>query len=292
MTRHPNGDGMAPLRSGGGGCTGSAEAPEWLRFNPHILTGYRPPSSSLAQCTRSLFAAHNETGNVWTHLLPAALWMAVARDHARIGSAPDLAIAFGCGTMALSMWCSVAYHLYMPCCRTRGGYCCLLKADVVAILAALASTQLVTLLYGYPCFSPATRAGLFLVLYGIAAVAIAGSFALSSIRGRALLCAGFCLARLATTLAVYINTAAVCGTFAAFGHHLLGYAFTFAGGYVNASRLPERWQPGQWDLWGNSHQLMHILMVVAQVCTYRGMCADAAAHAASGCSSMCDAPVT
>jgi len=31
----------------------------------------------------------------------------------------------------------------------------------------------------------------------------APSFALSSIRGRALLCAGFCLARLATTLAVY-----------------------------------------------------------------------------------------
>ncbi|KAF1952685.1 HlyIII-domain-containing protein [Byssothecium circinans] len=49
------------------------ELPEWYRHqeSPYIVTNYRPPSNSYHSCIHSLTYLHNETMNVWTHLLPA-----------------------------------------------------------------------------------------------------------------------------------------------------------------------------------------------------------------------------
>jgi hypothetical protein len=44
------------------------EAPEWMIFNRHIRTGYRVRTRWLG-ATRSIFMAHNETINIWSHLL-------------------------------------------------------------------------------------------------------------------------------------------------------------------------------------------------------------------------------
>lgn len=27
--------------------------------------------------------------------------------------------------------------------------------------------------------------------------------------------------------------------------------------------MPEKWSPGRYDIWGNSHQIFHVLVVVA-----------------------------
>ena len=45
--------------------------PEHLRDNKHLLTGYRINHNSTADVIRSLFYAHNELVNVWSHLLSA-----------------------------------------------------------------------------------------------------------------------------------------------------------------------------------------------------------------------------
>lgn len=49
-----------------------SELPNWRRDNPAILTGYRPESGSWVRSASSLFYLHNESVNVWTHLLGAA----------------------------------------------------------------------------------------------------------------------------------------------------------------------------------------------------------------------------
>uniref|UniRef100_A0A8D2PS54 Uncharacterized protein n=1 Tax=Zosterops lateralis melanops TaxID=1220523 RepID=A0A8D2PS54_ZOSLA len=53
----------------------SPKAPRLLRVHqvpePGILSGYRPPRSSVSQCLLSVFHMNNETLNVWTHLGPA-----------------------------------------------------------------------------------------------------------------------------------------------------------------------------------------------------------------------------
>lgn len=38
----------------------------------YITVGYRAcPNMTVSKCTRSLFQLHNETTNVWSHLIPA-----------------------------------------------------------------------------------------------------------------------------------------------------------------------------------------------------------------------------
>lgn len=46
--------------------------PLWYREHDYIRTGYRPVTASVQQCLISLGYPHNETANIYTHLVPAA----------------------------------------------------------------------------------------------------------------------------------------------------------------------------------------------------------------------------
>ncbi|MCJ1377142.1 hypothetical protein MMC17_000234 [Xylographa soralifera] len=45
---------------------------------------------------------------------------------------------------------------------------------------------------------------------------------------------------------------------------------------VQKARIPERWQPGRFDLWGSSHQIFHVLIVLAALSHLKGL--TVAAH--------------
>ncbi|KAG5751059.1 hypothetical protein H9Q72_008537 [Fusarium xylarioides] len=49
------------------------EIPEWRRDNKYILAGYRPLEADYLQVIKSLTFLHNETCNVYTHLIGALL---------------------------------------------------------------------------------------------------------------------------------------------------------------------------------------------------------------------------
>ena len=36
-----------------------------------------------------------------------------------------------------------------------------------------------------------------------------------------------------------------------------------AGAALYAARIPEKWAPGRFDIWGSSHQIFHVLVVLA-----------------------------
>lgn len=35
------------------------------------------------------------------------------------------------------------------------------------------------------------------------------------------------------------------------------------GAGIYAARVPEKWSPGKYDIWGSSHQIFHVLVVLA-----------------------------
>lgn len=47
------------------------ETPTWHQDNEYIRSGYRPESNSARLCFASWVYVHNETANIYTHLLPA-----------------------------------------------------------------------------------------------------------------------------------------------------------------------------------------------------------------------------
>uniref|UniRef100_A0A4X2L4V1 Progestin and adipoQ receptor family member 4 n=1 Tax=Vombatus ursinus TaxID=29139 RepID=A0A4X2L4V1_VOMUR len=62
-------------------------------------------------------------------------------------------------------------------------------------------------------------------------------------------------------------------------------ALALLGGLVNVARLPERWKPGAFDYWCNSHQIMHLLSVISILQLHAGVVLDLiwAAHHAYAC---------
>ena len=45
----------------------------------------------------------------------------------------------------------------------------------------------------------------------------------------------------------------------------------FSGAAIYAARIPERWYPRRFDIWGSSHQIMHVLVVCGATCQERGL---------------------
>lgn len=96
-----------------------ATLPRWQQDNHFILHGYRPASGSFAQSASGLLYMHNETINVYTHLLGAVVFTAIAVRWWRnfkidfpTADSEDVAV-FACfflgAIMCLSM--SAVYHL-------------------------------------------------------------------------------------------------------------------------------------------------------------------------------------
>ena len=51
------------------------DIPEYLQDNEYIISGYRVNHDSCCEATKSLFTCHNESVNIWSHLLGAVLFL-------------------------------------------------------------------------------------------------------------------------------------------------------------------------------------------------------------------------
>lgn len=48
--------------------------------------------------------------------------------------------------------------------------------------------------------------------------------------------------------------------------NILGMYGSFGlGVYIYANKIPEKWWPGKFDIWGHSHQIWHILVVLGSL---------------------------
>lgn len=95
-----------------------ADVPHWMQDNAHIHTNYRQASYSYVRSFASIFHLHNESVNIWTHLVPAllslptgwALYTVLKPRYDRASSADILAM--GCFFMgaALCLGMSATFH--------------------------------------------------------------------------------------------------------------------------------------------------------------------------------------
>ncbi|KAI1476999.1 HlyIII-domain-containing protein [Daldinia eschscholtzii] len=96
------------------------DLPSWRRDNHYIISGYRPDSNSYWRSFTSIFYVHNESVNIWTHLLGALFFPAVGAwlYHViapRYGSANSSDIlVFACfftgAVLCLGMSATYRYH--------------------------------------------------------------------------------------------------------------------------------------------------------------------------------------
>lgn len=133
------------------------QMPDWLQDNAHIRHFYRPLTPSAGECFRSLFYLHNETMNIYTHLLPAIVTLAlefvsdqllVAR-YPRISAADRLVFSFHLLAIMTCMGLSGTYHILT--CHSHEIYHTWSKIDYCGIMVLIWGSFISGLYFGLYC---------------------------------------------------------------------------------------------------------------------------------------------
>lgn len=86
--------------------------PSWYGENPYIHTGYRPVFAAAMPCFRSWLYLHNQTGNIYTHLVPGL---------AAVGGNAVLALYFSTNYPGATLADRLVFHLYLTACAVCFG---------------------------------------------------------------------------------------------------------------------------------------------------------------------------
>lgn len=236
--------------------------PAHLAFNRFVLGGYRAAPTTLRSALASVLSLHNETANIFSHLLPgvvAARWAAAALGGPLAGPAggPAALVGLADAATAACLFCSVGYHTLMPATATRAAYDALLAVDVWGVWAVNVGAGAAVAYTLLPCAASGAAAALraALVLAPAAAMFVALAACARTPRARAL---AFGLAWAARVGALVASAALRLAPWppGRLLAHLAAEAAPALGAAANVARWPERLAPGRFDF-AHSHTLFH-----------------------------------
>ncbi|KAI1385588.1 mPR-like GPCR protein [Hypoxylon trugodes] len=256
-----------------------SEIPEWYQDNPYIRRGYRPVLQSVRACFASWMYIHNETMNIYTHLIPAAalLVTGLAYVFARLqqrssGDAGVVAALLLSAVACLGL--SSAYHTLM--CHSRQVEALWLRFDFVGIILLILGSFVSGIYVGFWCETLERK------IYW----SMSGSLAAASIvivvapifqgpRWRTLRLLTFVCTGL-SGLAPIIHGICMFGfrqmmKQSGLAYYLAEGGLFLLGAVVYGTRFPESVKPGTFDIFGSSHQIFHVLVVMATVVHLAGV---------------------
>ncbi|KAI1437386.1 mPR-like GPCR protein [Xylaria sp. CBS 124048] len=251
------------------------ELPAWHQDNPFIKTGYRPISHSAAACLRSWGFLHNETMNIYTHLIPAvaALFIGEAwvlsrlrQQYADADASDYVIFAVLLLAAAVCLGLSSAYHTLMSHSQKVEAHC--LCLDFVGIIVLMGGSFASGIYVGFWC--ERTVRLIYWCMTGLLAVVSIVIMTTPYFQGP----------RWRTfRLIVFVVTGLSGLAPIVHGIHMFGFeqmvrqsglpyyiaegGIFMIGAGVYAARFPERVKPGIFDIVGSSHQIFHVLVVIA-----------------------------
>jgi channel protein (hemolysin III family) len=220
-------------------------------------------------CCRSLFALHNETMNVWTHLVGVAFFLVVATVLFTHVLEPKILhyfvfSLFSIGCVAC-LACSAIFHLYY--CHYNSNVTRILhRLDYVGISALVVGSFIPFCYFAFSC-NPSLRWGYLGMIAALGTVGVVGPmFSLWTdqrfFSWKILFYIVFVGSGVVPTVHLqYALPNNVASPFIVGLSLMIG--LYFVGVLVYAFKIPERWFPGQFDTWLHSHQLWHIFVFVA-----------------------------
>jgi Haemolysin-III related len=218
------------------------------------------------ECVVTLFTTyHNETWNVFTHLVPGLVhaWLLVSTPWEQLDPVAVIA-AFFVLCVSVCFFLSARYHLFMPTGVSASAYRALLNADVVGVNTCFLGATTCMLWLPLACTSPALKTAFLLGVYVVSTALVVLAH---DVRQRG---AGFLVMVLGMVVALAARFQSV---FAGEDSALIwvtGIVLLVLGGAINVARVPERFAAaGALDYALNSHFIMHVLTAVASfICLY------------------------
>lgn len=258
------------------------QIPEWQQDNEYILSGYRSTSGSLQKSLSSVFAMHNETVSINSHLIGSALFYALPfyfGKTAYVRSAEAKPQDYTVFTIyfinvatcfLLSSICHIIWN-HSPNYASFGN-----KLDYLGIILLMWGASIPSIYYGLYC-NPVLQK-----FYWLLMTAVAITCAVFTCTPR------FCSPRFRAYRAAMYSVLGLTGVlFATHGVLLHGWneqaermslkwmmlmaILNFLGAGMYTARIPEKHFPFTFDIIGGSHQIFHFMVIFAGLAHYVGL---------------------
>ncbi|KAL3900830.1 MAG: hypothetical protein SGCHY_001052 [Lobulomycetales sp.] len=248
-----------------------SQMPLWIADNRFILSGYRQICNSYSDCLLSLFYLHNEFVNIYSHgigVIFCILWWTLDEYSKYASTTTSDRLALFCFLLgsAICMGCSTLFHLF--CCHSQECSMKFQKLDYLGICGIIIGSFVPIAYYGFYCnfamqaiyISVMTIGCAVTIFLSVSSIFVdpryrnlrIGSFMAFYAMG------AFPLIHLFSIYPVDFVTKAV-----SFFALMKMTAILLVAVIFYAMRLPERFFPGTFDIFGHSHQIWHILIFIS-----------------------------
>ncbi|KAI1779093.1 hemolysin-III protein [Hypoxylon cercidicola] len=251
------------------------ETSEWQRDNKYILSGYRSEKADYLGIFASLTFLHNETCNVYTHLVGALLLPVMATAFMRVLSEPHFlnvsdtdyvmfGIFFWCAECCLIL--SATYHLVGPHSHDVEQFWH--RMDLLGIVIVTVGTFIPGIYYIFTCEPGLQKLHWTIIIAsGSATATLLSSPRFGTPRWRNAKVGAFVTLG-ASAFIPLLHGVQLYGLkymlqYSGMKWYLLELVFYGSGVSLYAFRTPERFAPGKFDIWGSSHQIFHVSILCA-----------------------------
>ncbi|KAI2623832.1 HlyIII-domain-containing protein [Hypomontagnella submonticulosa] len=253
----------------------------WQRDNEFILTGYRRASFSYINSTKSIFAIHNETANIWSHLLGAVFFGSMLYQYFELGMRSKeirtqdiIALNVYNFSVTVCFVLSTIFHTFSDHSQEMHKFGN--ELDHLGIVLVMWGTGISGTHFAFYC-DGALRNTYFAILSGTAlgcgVFTLRPQFRKPAYRTMRFLMYCFLGASLFAPVVHGLSRFGKVELDTAMGlRSFLGLALiNFTGAAVYAVRIPERWFPKTFDLLGQSHNWMHVLVLTGALVRLQGL---------------------
>lgn len=250
------------------------EIPSWQQDNEYILSGYRQATGSFQRCFQSLTYIHNETVNIYSHIIGAALFLtapiytyrALYLRYPRATRADIFVFATFFYGVSICFVLSATYHIisnHSPKVQKFGN-----QLDYLGIVILMWGSTIPSIYYGFYCHPQLQKIywANVSVLASLCVVAtLHPKFRHPTIRPyRAAMYAGLGLSAVVFVVhGILLHGWTVQNQRMSLDWMGLMALFNLIGAVTYAARIPEKLRPLRYDLYGSSHQVLHVAVILA-----------------------------